>query len=932
MNLMENKKQASLAAVVIIEIIILLIAGIVMYNANLGNAEKHQNRMLESVASSMVRSYTAENHVEFMDHYSGKMKNIADTIAYLVSLDDSINAGNIGRLAPQFGVDDIVMGTAPVSEEASPGTFWFTSDKYKGTQVSVMVSNLDLADLSDNLTRMSYDFTDETGSSYTYLLMDSSTHEPLLWPGYSADDPGTASSFGFEPSDIPDGGYGRTSIDGIRYYAFNYADPALGVNAVVGVTEASLSHNALTAAGLMVLIMAAVMALITAFAYYTVQEDHMRIRTGTDPKNDTTARRKIITACVAAVALIAIAAFCIQTLFSISLASATISSGHEIMTSKQFRTEMDENGISKAYDGLCSSQTGIASYALTRHPELRTRKGLSDLSGRLGLEFIMLTDGSGKELMSDSPIVGYTLPKSRKGTNAYAYLFNDLLEGAKYRSVDLEKEVFGRPVRLSGMPVSNADNETDGIVLTAESAEVVNSVLADFDLAGILNNISIPFYLDTIAVNSDSHEFVFPDYQYVSAEEYGLKDEQIKDNYWGSMELNNTKAYTGTKKYGDSILLLSQPYTEMFNGRSDLTSLAVLVFVLGLLVMRLYFRFFGVREISRDESGDYIYIETAGGEVKSTRRALDRIFGTGVSSESYAEEKITHVWRVIQIVIAAVVALIFIFRSNLSYSNSIFGFIVDGKWERGPNVFSFAVIVTILMLYFVVMWVFDSVMQGLITIASPKNETFLRLIRSCVRYATVFAMIFYCMTLMGVDSTALLASAGLLTLIIGLGAQALITDILAGLFIIFEHDFQVGDIIEINGFRGRVVEIGIRSTRIMDFQQNIKTINNRNLTDFINRTRRSTFFDITIPVKPDQDIAAIEEMLREELPKLSEASPHIISGPVYNGIERVTTFHMYLSFRTQCSEEYRYSTMTLMNREITRLFREHGFTIGSGIN
>ena len=74
-------------------------------------------------------------------------------------------------------------------------------------------------------------------------------------------------------------------------------------------------------------------------------------------------------------------------------------------------------------------------------------------------------------------------------------------------------------------------------------------------------------------------------------------------------------------------------------------------------------------------------------------------------------------------------------------------------------------------------------------------------------------------------------------LVIGLGAQSLVADILAGMFIIFEGEFQVGDIVTVGDWRGTVVEIGIRTTKIQDGGQNIKIISNKDVCGVINMTR-----------------------------------------------------------------------------------------------
>ncbi|MEG0167466.1 MAG: mechanosensitive ion channel, partial [Ruthenibacterium sp.] len=69
-------------------------------------------------------------------------------------------------------------------------------------------------------------------------------------------------------------------------------------------------------------------------------------------------------------------------------------------------------------------------------------------------------------------------------------------------------------------------------------------------------------------------------------------------------------------------------------------------------------------------------------------------------------------------------------------------------------------------------------------------------------------------SLLGVNVTGIFASLGLLGLVVGFGAQSLIGDIITGIFIIFEGQYNIGDIIILDGFRGTVKEIGIRTTRL----------------------------------------------------------------------------------------------------------------------
>ena len=89
-----------------------------------------------------------------------------------------------------------------------------------------------------------------------------------------------------------------------------------------------------------------------------------------------------------------------------------------------------------------------------------------------------------------------------------------------------------------------------------------------------------------------------------------------------------------------------------------------------------------------------------------------------------------------------------------------------------------------------------------ISFKSKKAKTLSKLIVNFFKWVIAICAIFFIISAWGASTTITLASAGILTLIIGLGSQSLVADILAGLFIVFEGDFQVGDIVVIDGWRG----------------------------------------------------------------------------------------------------------------------------------
>ena len=120
---------------------------------------------------------------------------------------------------------------------------------------------------------------------------------------------------------------------------------------------------------------------------------------------------------------------------------------------------------------------------------------------------------------------------------------------------------------------------------------------------------------------------------------------------------------------------------------------------------------------------------------------------------------------------------------------------------------------------------------------SRKAKTISALLRSLFKYAIIIAMICVILVVWGVDVVGVIAGVGVLTLIIGLGCQSLIQDVISGIFIVFDDYFAVGDTVIIDGFRGTIVDVGLKTTKLQDFGGNIKSITNSSIATVVNMSR-----------------------------------------------------------------------------------------------
>ena len=178
----------------------------------------------------------------------------------------------------------------------------------------------------------------------------------------------------------------------------------------------------------------------------------------------------------------------------------------------------------------------------------------------------------------------------------------------------------------------------------------------------------------------------------------------------------------------------------------------------------------------------------------------------------------------------------------------------------------------------------------------------------------------------------LFASAGIIGVAFGFGAQSLVKDFLSGVFIISENQFRVGDIIDIDGFGGTVERIGVRSTVIRDADGNVHYFPNGMVQHVINKTMGYSMARFTIAVTPDTDIDKITGSINKIGIKLAadpEWENKIIEAPqfVMMGEFTSTAVNLIISGKTQPSEQW--SVAAEMRKRILENFEANGVVIGT---
>jgi small conductance mechanosensitive channel len=218
----------------------------------------------------------------------------------------------------------------------------------------------------------------------------------------------------------------------------------------------------------------------------------------------------------------------------------------------------------------------------------------------------------------------------------------------------------------------------------------------------------------------------------------------------------------------------------------------------------------------------------------------------------------------------------------------------------------------------IVLQIANIVCGSLLDAMNPKSnrgKTIKHLALSGFKYMVGCVGIFWALSILGVDLATLFASLGILALIVGFGAESLIADMVTGLFMIFENEYNVGDIIELSGYRGTVTSIGIRTTCVTDTGGNVKVFNNSDMRNIVNLSSMGSIAVCDFSIPYEVKIADAEKALEKVLKEVQNANPEVFTEmPQYKGVQMLGESAVVLRVTSNVAEADRFTAARLLNR------------------
>lgn len=225
----------------------------------------------------------------------------------------------------------------------------------------------------------------------------------------------------------------------------------------------------------------------------------------------------------------------------------------------------------------------------------------------------------------------------------------------------------------------------------------------------------------------------------------------------------------------------------------------------------------------------------------------------------------------------------------------------------------------------------ENLILFILSLLHPKKkrtQTLITLFSSALRYIAAIVIICWGLTILGADVGTVVAGVGIIALIIGFGAESLIADMVTGIFMLFENQYNVGDFIEVGGFRGKVTNIGIRTTCLEDPGGNVKIVNNSAMTNLLNRSDHSSRAVSSIGIPYETDLEALEGKIPDLMEDIfSRHQDVMMATPIYLGVDELADSSVVLKFVAEVEDKNIYSVARILNRELLLGFRKAGVEV-----
>lgn len=208
-------------------------------------------------------------------------------------------------------------------------------------------------------------------------------------------------------------------------------------------------------------------------------------------------------------------------------------------------------------------------------------------------------------------------------------------------------------------------------------------------------------------------------------------------------------------------------------------------------------------------------------------------------------------------------------------------------------------------------------------IDQKRRNTIFYLFKSIIKILIYALDILIILEIYGFDTKAIITSLSVIGVVVGLAFQDLIKAFIAGITIVLEGQYRVGDVIEISGFKGEVIYLGLKSTKIKAATGEIKIISNHLVTDVINYSLSDSLAIVDVDVAYETNLEKVEKVLNELCTRLTKELPHLKGEVTLLGINSLeaSAIRYRMTVLTEPTEHF--GVQRIMRKEIRKELDKH---------
>lgn len=229
----------------------------------------------------------------------------------------------------------------------------------------------------------------------------------------------------------------------------------------------------------------------------------------------------------------------------------------------------------------------------------------------------------------------------------------------------------------------------------------------------------------------------------------------------------------------------------------------------------------------------------------------------------------------------------------------------------------------LIIIYIFLGWLIYQILKTIIINQTKKLKkkrqlTMQKLILNTIKYVIIILVSAATLNILGVNVTSIVAGLGVASVILSLALKDVMQDVLAGFSIIMEDQFDIGDLVEINGFTGTIIDLGLKSTKIKSYENTVKIISNRTITEVINYSKSNPNLTIDIPIPYEIDNKLADKVISKIIKRIEKELTSIKGEVELWGLNKFA--ESYIEYRMIIPVEI--NTQFSAKRQINRIIKE----------